>query len=79
MNMIDPAIVTIRHQPADQGKRNDRQETDTTYNTDCDRILAQLTDVPEQRPLLHLGPNDRDQSSRPRARANLRCFNAGGI
>jgi hypothetical protein len=49
-----PAVVSICDQSTDQGKRQYCQKTHTTHYTDGDRVFAELTDMPEQSPLLHL-------------------------
>jgi hypothetical protein len=57
--------VSIRDQSADQRKGEHCQETDSADDTHGDGIPAQLTDMPEQGPLLHLAAYHRDDQAKP--------------
>ena len=54
-----PAVERIRHQPADQRKQDDRDEPCQPHPADSQRLVGEGTQMPVDRPGLHLGAGNR--------------------
>jgi hypothetical protein len=53
------AIKRIGDHATDQRKNNHRQNPRQPHSTECNRLIGERANMPEQRPDLHLGSRDR--------------------
>ena len=54
-----PAVESIRHQPADERKQDDRDEPCQPHSADSQRLVGEGAQMPVDRPGLHLGAGNR--------------------
>lgn len=59
------AVVPVGNQSAHQGESQDSHEANAADNAHSNWIFAQLADVPEQHPLLHLRTHHGDDQANP--------------